>query len=121
MTRVNTTEGEVENKDKSTFFATPFGMDEKKYSSHLRLFRITAWLLRFLQKTRKQKAQTGELKAIEIKEVKILWIKLIQKANFPGAFNTISGTVNKKDHKNQLGIQLHDDGLLRCHGRMVHA
>ena len=59
--------------------------------------------------------------AIEIKEAKILWIKFIQKANFPGAFKTISGTVNKKDCKNQLGIQLHDDGLLRCHGRMVHA
>ena len=96
-------------------------MDETKYSSLLRLLRITAWLLRFLQKTRKQKAQTGELKAIEIKEAKILCIKLIQKANFPGAFNTISRTVNKKDHKNQLGIQLHDDGLLRCHGRMAHA
>ena len=115
LTGVNTTEGEVENKDKSTFFATPFGMDEKKYSSLLRLLRITAWLLRFLQKARKQKAQTGELKAIEIKEAKILWIKLIQKANFPGAFTTISRTVNKKDHKTQLGVQLHDDGLLRCH------
>ncbi|XP_074624430.1 uncharacterized protein LOC141882385 [Acropora palmata] len=121
VTGENTTEGKVENKDKSTPLATPFGMDEKKYSSLLRLLRITAWLLRFLQKARKQKVQTGELKAIEIKRAKILWIKFIQKANFPGAFNTTSGNVNKKDHKNQLGVQLHDDGLLRCHGRMVHA
>ena len=60
-------------------------------------------------------------KAIEIKEAKILWIKFIQKANFPEEFNTTSGTVNENDQKNQLGIQLHDDGLLRCHGRMVHA
>ena len=29
--------------------------------------------------------------------------------------------MNKRDYKNQLGIQLHEDGLLRCHGRMVHA
>ena len=77
---------EFENKDKSSFLATHFGMDEKKYSSLLRLLRITAWLLRFLQKARKQKAQTGELKAIEIKEAKTLWIKFIQKANYPGAF-----------------------------------
>ena len=121
VTGENTTEGKVENKDKSTPSATPFGMDERKYSSLVRLLRITAWLLRFLQKARKQKVQTGELKAIEIKKAKILWIKFIQKANFPGAFNTTSGNANKKDHKNQLGIQLHDDGLLRCHGRMVHA
>jgi len=88
LTGENTTEGKVEIKDKLTSLATPFGMDEKKYSSLLRLLRITAWLLRFFQKARKKKVQTGELKAIEIKEAKILWIKFIQKANFPGAFNT---------------------------------
>ena len=37
------------------------------------------------------------------------------------AFNTTNGTVNKNAHKNQLDIQLHEDGLLRCHGRIVHA
>ena len=121
FTGENITEGKVENKDKSTSMATPSEMDGKEYSSLLRLLRINPWLLRFLQKARKQKVQIGELKAIEIKEAKILWIKFIQKTNFPGAFNTTSENVNKKDHKNQLGIQLHDDGLLCCHGRMVHA
>ena len=85
LTGENINEGKVENKDKSTPFATPFGMDENKYSS---LLRITAWLLRFVQKARKQKTQTGELKAIEIKEAKILWIKFIQKTNLPEAFNS---------------------------------
>jgi len=33
VTGENTTEGKVENKDKSTPSATPFGMDERKYSS----------------------------------------------------------------------------------------
>ena len=42
LTGENTTEGKVENKDKSTSLATPFGMDEKKYSSLLRLLQITA-------------------------------------------------------------------------------
>ena len=58
-----------------------------------------AWLLRFVQKARKQKAQTGEIKAIKIKEAKILWIKFIQKTNFSKAFNTTNGTVNKKNYK----------------------
>ena len=92
-------------------------MEDKKYSSLLRLLRIIAWLLRFVQKARKQKTQTGELKAIEIKEAKTLWIKFIQKTYFPEAFNSTNGTVSK----NQLGIQLHEDGLLHCHGRMIHA
>ena len=96
-------------------------MDEKKYSSLLRLLRITAWLLRFVQKARKQKTQTGELKAIEIKEAKTLWIKFIQKTYFPEAFNSTNGTVSKKDYKSPLGIQVHEDGLLHCHGRMIHA
>ena len=75
----NINEEKVETKDKSASFVTPFRMDEKKYSSLLRLFRITAGLLRFVQKARKQKTQTGELKAIKIKEAKTLWIKFIQK------------------------------------------
>ena len=104
LTGENTTEGKVENEDKSTSLATPFGMDEKKYSSPLRLLRITAWLLRFLQKARKQNIQTGELKAIEIKEAKILWIKFIQRANFPGSLNTTSGTVNKRITKINLAF-----------------
>ena len=112
-------EGKVESKDKSASFVAPFRMDEKKYSSLLRLLRITAWLLRFVQKARKQKTQTGELKAIEIKEAKTLWIKFIQKTYFPEAFNSTNGTVSKKDYKNQLGIQLHEDGLLHCYARMI--
>ena len=113
--------GQTENQDKPTPPTTPFGIDERKYSSLLRLLRITAWMLRFVKKARKHTTQTGELKAIEIMEAKILWFKFVQKTNFPEAFNTTSGTVNKKDYKNQLGIELHDDGLLRCHGRMIHA
>ena len=70
MAGENINEGKAESKDKSASFVTPFRMDEKKYSSLLRLLRITAWLLRFVQKARKQKNQTGELKAIEIKEAK---------------------------------------------------
>ena len=62
-----------------------------------------------------------KLKAIEIKEAKTLWIKFIQKTYFPEAFNSTNGTVSKKDYKNQLSIQLHEDGLLHCHGRMIHA
>ena len=100
---------------------TPFGMDEKKYSSLLRLLRITAWALRFIAKVKKEKSHTGELKASEIKEAKTLWIKFIQKTNFSDAFEDKIGVLKKKDYKNQLGILLHEDGLLRCHGRMVNA
>lgn len=90
-------------------------MDEKKYSTLLTLHRITAWVLIFITKVRKEKAQTGKLKASEIKQAKILWIKSIQRTNFPDAFKGKVSVLNKKDYKNQLGIQLPDDGLLRCH------
>ena len=95
-------------------------MDEKKYSSLLRLLQITAWVLRFITKVRKEKAQTGELKPSEIKQAKILWIKSIQRTNLPDTFKGKVGVLNEKDYKNQLGIQFHKDGLLRCHGRMVN-
>ena len=39
------------------------------------------------------------------------------KTNFPEASNFTNGTVNKENYKNQIGIQLQEDGLLRCHGK----
>ena len=119
----NINEGKVESKDKSASFVTPFRMDEKKYSSlpSSASSNCSMAIKISFQKARKQKTQTGELKAIEIKEAKTLWIKFIQKTYFPKAFNSTNGTVSKKDYKNQLGIQLHEDGLLHCHGRMIHA
>lgn len=84
----------VENKEKST----PFGMDENKILLPSSTFR------RFIGKSRKEKAQTGEPKAIEIKKAKIIWIKLIQKTNFPEAFKDTSGVVKKRITKINLGF-----------------
>ena len=51
-----------------------------------------------------KKVQTGELKAIDVKVARVLWSKFIQKANFPGALNTTSETVNKKITKINLAF-----------------
>ena len=95
----NINEGKVESKDKSASFVTPFRMDEKKYSSlpSSASSNCSMAIKISFQKARKQKTQTGELKAIEIKEAKTLWIKFIQKTYFPKAFNSTNGTVSKKD------------------------
>lgn len=55
-----------------------------------------------------KKAQTGVLKATEIKEAKILRMKFIQITNFSEAFKETSRVTNKKDSKRQFGIQLHE-------------
>jgi len=43
-------------------------------------------VLRCITRVRKEKAETGELQALEIKQAKILWIESTQNTNFPDAF-----------------------------------
>lgn len=120
-TKENINEGKVENKDEPTPLTKPFAIDERKYSSPLWLLRSYGLAVKLCWENWKTERPNERAKGyIDVKETKILWNKFIQNTNFPEGFNDTSGIVNKKDHKNQLGILLHEDGLLNCHRRMIH-
>ena len=112
FTGENTTEGKVKNKDKSTSLATPFGMDATSLNYCM--------AVTISSESEKTESPNWRAKGYRNQGSKNS-VNHLHLEGCPGAFNATSENVNKKYHKNQLGIQLYDDGLLRCYGRMIHA
>ncbi|XP_070550260.1 uncharacterized protein [Ptychodera flava] len=98
---------------------SPMNIDDKRFSSLLKLLRVTAWALRFIKLLKKQR-QLGPLTAQELREAKLLWEREVQRRSFPAVIK--AARCNQKSNlKEQLGLQIHEDGLLHCHGRLANA
>ena len=54
-------------------------INEQRYSSLYKLLRVTAWILRFINKLRKRNPKTGPLSTDEIQKAKLLWEVHIQR------------------------------------------
>ena len=81
--------------------------DLSRYASAKKLFRISAYVLRFLKVCRKEEAQRSQtLSTNEILEAERVWIRHAQSAH--------QATVNQK---RQLGIQVDEQNIQICHGR----
>ena len=81
--------------------------DISRYVSAKQLFRITAFVLRFIKACRKRAVpEEVILSTEEILETEMLWIKQSQ-ATYPPTSN----------QRQQLGIQSSDQNILICHGR----
>ena len=99
---------------------TPYGLDISKFSSLTRLWRVTALVLRFLDKLRKKTDRNGPLDATEISRAEKLWTANIQRTKY----RDIIDCIEKKRSNNlssQLGLYLDTDRLLRCRGRLENA
>ena len=92
-------------------------IDETRYSSLIKLLRVTAWVLRFIDKLKKQgELLTGPLTAQEIQKAKLLWELHIQQKHYADTIYSVKHG-KKSNLKSQLNLQLDQSGLLRCHGR----
>ena len=58
-------------------------IDETRYSSLLKLLRITAWILRFVNILKKREPFSGPLTAKELQESKLKWDLYIQYKSYP--------------------------------------
>ena len=98
----------------------PLGIDDAKFSSLKRLIRVTAWCLRFVTRLRKQGKDTGPLNAKELSKAKVMWELFVQERGFS---ETIVALKCQKPSNlaQQLGLQVDDNGILRCKGRLTHA
>ena len=86
----------------------------ESYSSSERLFRITAWCLRFVNNCRKSKVkQCGELNAEEYKFATELWIKQMQ--------SELKSELYYEKKCRSLGIYEDENEILRCRGRIGKA
>ena len=88
----------------------------QKYSNIKKLFRATAFVLRFLYNLKSRRngmAAVGPLSTEEYEAAEILWLREMQQA--------VVESPRFESLKNQLGLYTDDNGLLRCKGRLQNA
>ena len=89
---------------------------EERFSTLLKLLRVTAWVIRFTNRLRRRDTEKGTLTAEEIQVAKQLWDVYIQNKHYLDVISDI-----KKGKRNnlvsQLNLQLDKQHILRCHGR----
>ena len=95
-------------------------IDEKRYSSLLRLLRVTAWVLRFINNLIKRDAIRGMLTVQELDRAKLLWELYIQQKHYSDVIDRVKRG-KSCNMKSQLNLRLDDNSLLRCHGRFQNA
>ena len=99
---------------------SPFSIDINWYSSLTKLWRITALVIRFIRKLRKQSDLTGPLEATEIINAENTWTTYIQKTIYRDVIDSIQD--NKRHNLvSQLGLYLDKNGHIRCRRRLEHA
>ena len=104
----------------TTDIDSPFSIDINRYSSLTKLWWVTALVIRFIRKLRKQSDLTGPLEATEIINAENTWTTYIQKTIYRDVIDSIQD--NKRHNLvSQLGLYLDKNGHIRCRGKLEHA
>ena len=100
--------------------SSPFEIKSENYSSFTKLIRVTALVIRFINKLRKTEIVQRPLSSSELKKAENMWVVYIQRKNF---YDTHEAIVNGKSNnlQKQLGVYIDDEGILRCKGRIDEA
>ena len=97
---------------------TPYGIQDEKFSTFVRLIRVTAWISRFINRLRKLSTESRkELTNAELQYATILWCESVQRKHYSDVISAISSR-KLNNLQRQLGIFIGDDGILRCKGRL---
>ena len=81
-----------------------------------RLLRVAAWKNRFIHNTREKRRDW--LNDKELKKARKQWILYVQ---FETRKCIINKILSKDNIINSLGLQLDEDGIIRCRGRFTNA
>ena len=89
-------------------------VDLNRFSCLSKLLRCTARILRFTKNCRRSdRASEAIISAEEMKAARHIWMKAVQ---------MVYRKQNDFEGRTQdLGVQMHEDGLMRCHGRLKNA
>ena len=89
-------------------------IDETKYSSIRKLYRVTSYVKRFIHNIRnKENPTTGELTYAEVSDSELEWIRILQKR--------LVNIKNYEKLESQLRIYRDNEGFLRSKGRIDNA
>ena len=97
-----------------------------RYSSHLHLMRVTAWIIRFTANCRTSildNRQTGTLTTTELRHAEVYWITFIQREQFAREIDALKAgkRIPRSSSLISLNPFLDDRGLLRVGGREHHS
>ena len=94
----------------------------ERFSSLQRLLKVTAWIVRVINKLTKRStsATVGPLTPEEIAKAKLLWDTYIQQKRFADTIRMIKSG-EQFNLKDQLNLMLDQHGVIRCHGRYQNA
>ena len=99
-------------------------MNIDHYSNITRLLRVTAYVVRFIKniKTKDQSERNlKELRADELKDAEVLWVKLVQSSAFVDKLNFLNrkqGKATPPIRVTQFGLFLGEDQTVRCKGQI---
>ena len=98
-------------------------IDISRHSKLTKLFRVTAYVLRFIDSIKKKlQKNIGPLTVSEINRAQRLWIHSAQQQVFSNEIiNLKSKSVTRLPLVRQLRLQLDDEGLILCGGRIHNA
>ena len=94
-----------------------------KLSTYTRLIRCTAYIFRFVNKSRKLTNATGHLTSTELNKSLNYWIKTTQHTDFESQIKLLAAqkSLNNRDKLLNLNPILDEQGILRVGGRLKHA
>ena len=98
---------------------SPFEIDQTKFSSLNKLLRVTAFARRFIENLKRKDKMLQPLSPAEIFRAKKSWIKYAQ-ADIANEIKKNEKS-EKGDLSYQLGLKIGEDGLVRCHGRLINS
>ena len=95
---------------------SPFGINERNYSSLSKLLNVTVYMTRFIQKLKNVEVLQTPPTANEIEEAQLKWIKYLQRKHYR---DTKHGELGLKQQitQSQLNPRIDNHGLVRCFGR----
>lgn len=113
---------------KEPFLANGVGDLLEQHSSTHRVYRITAWVVRFIRNCRcvKDKRQSGPITIDEFLTAENCWLKEVQQRHFSKEIECCNGSdwpkiLPKGSKLVGLSPFVDGDGLLRCNGRLENA
>ena len=113
-------EGLMDKQDKTKKVSAPLDIDINRFSSLTKLLRVTVLALRFINKLKKTSRSNGQIDSKDINQAETLWTRYVQAVHYDDVIRAIQE--NKRNNiKDQLGIYLDSENLLRCRGRLENA
>ncbi|XP_077491913.1 uncharacterized protein LOC144102539 [Amblyomma americanum] len=98
----------------------PSLMDIQRYSSFIRLIRVTAWVLRFVSRMRRRNDEVGALTAEELDQAEIFWIRNEHREGFHRELKSVHNqqAFPVDSPLRNASLMVDDKGILRIDGRL---